>query len=89
MGWTRVADTDVEIGEYYRYGRAWSPSTDRNALADVIGKLTIEKWIDAERRVTLDAIPVSSVMHDEWNKSLLTCDPAVIARAIAEVVDAH
>ncbi len=57
---------------------------DRNDLADVLAKLTPEQWDYAAFRIAQhpDALG-SDGMFWRW---LLTCDPAIIARAVAEVV---
>lgn len=62
-----------------------TPTTNRNDLADVLAKLTPEQWeitrvhlYDYWKKITEPARPFILWSH--------TCDPAIIARAVAEVV---
>ena len=60
---------------------------DRNDLADVLRKLTPEQWLKVAERINNVWFSTStdSPGHGAtwW---LLTCDTAIIARAVAEVV---
>jgi len=90
MGWTLdmygYGSAWLVNGEFVRQVCDWSPTTNRDDLADVLAKLTPEQqwkldemledqWCDVESK---DKPPASI-----W---FLTCDPAIIARAVAEVV---
>jgi len=60
----------------------WSPPTNRNDLAEVLAKLTPEQWAEAKPAILRNFLE-SEVDQHRW---FLTCDPAIIARAVAEVV---
>ena len=60
----------------------WSPTTNRNDLAEVLAKLTPEQWAEAKPAILRNFLE-SEVDQHRW---FLTCDPAIIARAVAEVV---
>ena len=62
--------------------QAWSPTTNRNDLAEVLAKLTPEQWAEAKPAILRNFLE-SEVDQHRW---FLTCDPAIIARAVAEVV---
>lgn len=68
--------------------QAWSPPTNRDNLAEVLAKLTPEQWRDVQEVLLIVPgnpydTPKQTMDADHW---LLTCDPAIIARAVAEVV---
>ena len=58
----------------------WSPPTNRDDLAEVLEKLTPEQWTNVLNRLA------PSGWFAAETKWLLTSDPAIIARAVAEVV---
>ena len=63
----------------------WSPPTNRNDLAEVLAKLTPEQrglLMDRLARVHAE-LPSDADGFCFW---AMTCDPAIIARAVAEVV---
>jgi len=72
----------------------WSPVDSRDDLAEVLAKLNDAQWeatLESIRRNT-PYFPASLVdpqnpdRHLQGAKWLLTCDPAIIAGAVAEVV---
>ena len=72
----------------------WSPTTNRNDLAEVLAKLNDAQWESALASIRKNTpyFPASLVdpqnmeRHLQGAKWLLTCDPAIIAGAVAEVV---
>ena len=75
---------DLRLAEFMGVKLYFNPSMNLYDLRDVLRKLTPEQWV--ELRLKLSHIweqtnPGISLMW--W---LLTCDPAIIARAVAEVV---
>ena len=65
----------------------WSPPTNRNDLAEVLERLTPEQWFEVNRSLpTIYSIRSDASPRHGFSWWLLTCDPAIIARAVAEVV---
>lgn len=65
----------------------WNPYGNRNDLAEVLEKLTPEQWFDVHRTLpTIYSIRPATSQGHGFSRWLLTCDPAIIARAVAEVV---
>ena len=65
----------------------WSPTTNRNDLAEVLAKLTPEQWSRLDQSFTTIYYLMSDASsRHSFTRWLLTCDPAIIARAVAEVV---
>ena len=89
MGWSRLGSQwnspwGINNNGYYirKAEYDWSPPTNRNDLAEVLAKLTPEQWAEAKPAILRNLLE-SEVDQHRW---LLTCDPAIIARAVAEVV---
>ena len=101
MGWSRLGSQwnspwGINNNGYYirKAEYDWSPPTNRNDLAEVLAELSDAQWeatLESIRRNT-PCFPASLVdpqnpdRHLQGAKWLLTCDPAIIARAVAEVV---
>ena len=67
--------------------QAWSPPTNRNDLAEVLAKLTPEQWSRLDQSfTTIYYLRSDASSRHSFTRWLLTCDPAIIARAVAEVV---
>ena len=65
----------------------WSPTTNRDNLAEVLERLTPEQWYKVNRSLpTIYSIRSDASPRHGFSWWLLTCDPAIIARAVAEVV---
>lgn len=69
-------------------GHYFKPMLVRDDLAEVLAKLTPEQWRDVQEVLLIVPgnpydTPKQTMDADHW---LLTCDPAIIARAVAEVV---
>mgnify|MGYP000857370443 CR=1 FL=1 len=89
MGWKPrdgswwATETGEEV--LIRDATGWSPPTNRNDLAEVLAKLTPEQrglLMDRLARVHAE-LPSDADGFCFW---AMTCDPAIIARAVAEVV---
>ena len=66
---------------------SFSPLDDRNSLVEVLAKLTPEQWFEVNRSLpTIYSIRSDASPRHGFSWWLLTCDPAIIARAVAEVV---
>ena len=73
-----------DVSSIYESGPPFDPCTDSNHLREVLAKLTADQW---------DHLLVGLVLHQDAPKSdkpfwqwMLTCDPRIIAQAVAEVV---
>ena len=98
MGWTtttdghKASDTRVlfEDGDSFWLGGGtvlWDPFANRNDLAEVLAKLTPEQWYKVNRSLpTIHSVRSDTSPRHGFSWWLLTCDPAIIARAVAEVV---
>ena len=65
----------------------WNPCGNRNDLVEVLEKLTPEQWFEVNRSLpTIYSIRSDASPRHGFSWWLLTCDPAIIARAVAEVV---
>lgn len=78
-----VQDNGPGSGRPIRMAERWSPPTNRDDLAEVLGKLTIDQRRQLHERLGHYRGPCMMWDYNVW---LLTCDPAIIARAVAEVV---
>jgi len=83
-------DTNRILADFVGHGGnlPFSPSTNRNDLAEVLGRLTDEQWEKCVDLMDEDSPEwirneSNSVLGVRW---LLTCDPAIIADAVARVV---
>lgn len=72
-------------GNPIRGRERWSPTTNRDDLADVLRKLTPEQWDSVIDRLGYIHMAATGC-EERFSLWLLTCDPAIIARAVAEVV---
>jgi len=61
---------------------SWTPAECRNDLAEVLGKLSETQWVMVLASFGYDGGKIDAY----GTKFLLTCDPSIIARAVAEVV---
>ena len=91
MGWKPrdgswwATETGEEV--LIRDATGWSPPTNRNDLAEVLERLTPEQWFEVNRSLpTIYSIRSDASPRHGFSWWLLTCDPAIIARAVAEVV---
>ena len=65
----------------------WNPCGNRDDLAEVLAKLTPEQWYKVNRSLpTIHSVRSDTSPRHGFSWWLLTCDPAIIARAVAEVV---
>ena len=65
----------------------WNPCGNRDDLAEVLERLTPEQWFEVNRSLpTIYSIRSDASPRHGFSWWLLTCDPAIIARAVAEVV---
>ena len=96
MGWTEY--TQKNTGDKYwvnsedvlRLVESWSPSTDRNDLAELLREV--------ERRGVVATYNVSTRIRDLWSADesvlanqyffAMTADPAIICEAVCEVLEA-
>lgn len=68
-------------------GHYFKPMLVRDDLAEVLAKLTPEQWFEVHRSLpTIYSIRSDTSPRHGFSWWLLTCDPAIIARAVAEVV---
>ena len=81
MGWSVFADHESYLKSMYGITR--SPTTNRNDLAEVLGKLTQDQWEAVMFNLRHTVPPMDTPAWCYW---VLTCDPSIIARAVAEVV---
>ena len=93
MGWTwGLVGYDScwhKDGNFKRLGSSWSPSTDRNDLAELLREV--------ERRGIVATYNMSTRVRDLWSADesilanqyffALTADPAVICAAACEVLE--
>ena len=65
----------------------FKPTLGRDNLAEVLAKLTPEQWYKVNRSLpTIHSVRSDTSPRHGFSWWLLTCDPAIIARAVAEVV---
>jgi len=78
-------DTNRILADFVGHGGnlPFSPPTNRNDLAEVLGRLTREQW-ETVMHALRDTLPPMDTPG--WGFWLLTCDPAIIAGAVARVV---
>lgn len=82
-----VQDNGPGSGRPIRMAERWSPPTNRNDLAEVLAKLTPEQWSRLDQSfTTIYYLRSDASSRHGFTRWLLTCDPAIIARAVAEVV---
>jgi len=82
-------DTNRILADFVGHGGnlPFSPPTNRNDLAEVLGRLSLEQWSKVEVilveawALTPDSPPTPGFLR--WSH---TCDPAIIADAVARVV---
>ena len=94
MGWSRLGSQwnspwGINNNGYYirKAEYDWSPPTNRDDLAEVLERLTPEQWFEVNRSLpTIYSIRSDASPRHGFSWWLLTCDPAIIARAVAEVV---
>ena len=68
-------------------GTPFDPLGCRNDLAEVLAKLTPEQWSRLDQSfTTIYYLRSDASSRHSFTRWLLTCDPAIIARAVAEVV---
>lgn len=89
MGWTLRGSLWLDAnGKYAALSvglAAFSPTTNFNDTRDVLRKLTPEQWDSVIDRLGYIHMAATGC-EERFSLWLLTCDPAIIARAVAEVV---